>query len=181
MIKQIIEENDVEILSINLFKDLNYQYKKGSDISPDDLKGERDSFEKVILEERLYTSLKKINPKIPKKVIENSIKEINDLNVLGLFNTNKEFHKILTKGLLVTFLENDNEKGDQLKFIDFNNKDNNDWLVVNQLEVKGEKRLRRPDVVVFVNGLPLSVIEFKNPADVKADIWSAFNQIYKTL
>ena len=74
-------------------------------------------------------------------------------------------------------MKDDQEIGHQLKLIDFDNLENNDFLVVNQFEVKGDKRLRRPDVVVFVNGLPLSVIEFKNPADVKADIWSAFNQL----
>jgi type I restriction enzyme R subunit len=74
-------------------------------------------------------------------------------------------------------MKDDQEIGHQLKLIDFDNLENNDFLVVNQFEVKGDKRLRRPDVVVFVNGLPLSVIEFKNPADIKADIWSAFNQL----
>ena len=74
-------------------------------------------------------------------------------------------------------MKDDQESGSSTKLIDFDNLENNDFLVVNQFEVKGDKRLRRPDVVVFVNGLPLSVIEFKNPADVKADIWSAFNQL----
>ena len=74
-------------------------------------------------------------------------------------------------------MEDNQEVGRQLKFIDFENIDNNDWLVVNQFEIQGDQRLRRPDVLVFVNGLPLGVIELKNPADEKADIWSAYNQL----
>ena len=86
-------------------------------------------------------------------------------------------HKWITKGLKVTFMEDNQEVGRQLKLIDFENIDNNDWLVVNQFEIQGDQRLRRPDVLVFVNGMPLGVIELKNPADEKADIWSAYNQL----
>ena len=133
--------------------------------------------EKSFLEDRLRSALIKINPDIPNQTINNSIPQILNPNIPGLLNCNREMHKWMTKGLKVTFMEDNDEVGRQLKLIDFENIDNNDWLVVNQFEIQGEQRLRRPDVLVFVNGLPLGVIELKNPADVHADIWSAYNQL----
>ena len=173
----IINEDQVELQGIEWFKELGYQYKNGYEISPDGTNPERDDFRKVNLEGRLSSALKRINPDIPDKTIDNSITQILNPNITDLFNCNREIHSWLTKGLKITYMKDDQEIGDQLKLIDFDSLENNDFLVVNQFEVKGDKRLRRPDVVVFVNGLPLSVIEFKNPADVKADIWSAFNQL----
>ena len=173
----LISEDQVELQSINWFKDINYEYKNGFQISPEGEKPERESFKKVIIERRLLKSLKNINPKIPDKVIKIAIEQILYPNIVGLYNINREIHNWITKGLKIIYMKEDQEIGDQLKLIDFENFENNDFLVVNQFEVKGDKRLRRPDLVIFVNGLPLSVIEFKNPADIKADIWSAFNQL----
>ena len=173
----LIDEDQVELQGIDWFKELGYKYKYGYEIAPDGKHPERDNYRKVILEERLSSALKRINPDIPHKTINNSITQILNPNISDLFNCNREIHSWLTKGLKITYMKDNQEIGHQLKLIDFDNLENNDFLVVNQFEVKGDKRLRRPDVVVFVNGLPLSVIEFKNPADVKADIWSAFNQL----
>ena len=173
----LINEDQVELQSIDWFKELGYKYKNGYQISPEGINPERDEFRQVILEERLRSALTKINSNIPVQKINNSIIQILNPNIPGLFNCNRGIHSWLTKGLKITYMKDDQEVGHQLKLIDFDNLENNDFLVVNQFEVKGDKRLRRPDVVVFVNGLPLSVIEFKNPADVKADIWSAFNQL----
>jgi type I restriction enzyme R subunit len=173
----LINEDQVELQGIEWFKELGYNYKNGYQISPDGTNPERDDFRKVTLEERLSSSLKRINPEIPHKTIINSITQILNPNIPELFNCNREIHNWITKGLKVTYMKDDQEIGHQLKLIDFDDIDNNDWLVVNQFEVKGDKRLRRPDVVIFVNGLPLSVIEFKNPVDIKADVWSAFRQL----
>ena len=173
----MINEETVELQSIEWFEELGYRYKNGYEISPDGNEPERDEFRKVILEKRLRTALIRINSDIPSQKINNSIAQILNPNIPDLYNCNRENHSWLTKGLKITYMKDDQEVGHQLKLIDFDNLENNDFLVVNQFEVKGDKRLRRPDVVVFVNGLPLSVIECNNPADVKADIWSAFNQL----
>ena len=173
----LINEEDVEFQCIRWFKELSFQYKNGYEISPEGENPERDDFRKVILEERLKSALLRINPDIPSQKINNSIIQIVNPNIPDLLNCNREIHSWLTKGLKISYMKDDQEIGHQLKLIDFDNLENNDFLIVNQFEVKGDKRLRRPDVVVFVNGLPLSVIEFKNPADVKADVWSAFNQL----
>ena len=173
----LITEEQVELQSIEWFKELGYQYKDGYEIAPEGINPERDDFRKVILEDRLRSALIKINPDIPNQTINNSIPQILNPNIPGLLNCNREMHKWITKGLKVTFMENNQEVGRQLKLIDFENIDTNDWLVVNQFEIQGDQRLRRPDVLVFINGLPLGVIELKNPADEKADIWSAYNQL----
>ena len=173
----LITEEQVELQSIEWFKELGYQYKDGYEIAPEGVNPERDDFRKVILEDRLRSALIKINSDIPPQTINNSIPQILNPNIPGLLNCNREMHKWMTKGLKVTFMQDNQEVGRQLKLIDYENLDNNDWLVVNQFEIQGDQRLRRPDVLVFVNGLPLGVIELKNPADVHADIWSAYNQL----
>lgn len=173
----LITEEQVELQSIEWFKELGYQYRDGYEIAPEGVNPERDDFRQVLLEERLKSALIRINPDIPNQTIQNSIPQILNPNIPGLLNCNREMHKWITKGLKVTFMEDNQEVGRQLKLIDYENLDNNDWLVVNQFEIQGDQRLRRPDVLVFVNGLPLGVIELKNPADVHADIWSAYNQL----
>jgi type I restriction enzyme R subunit len=173
----IITEEQLEQLCIDWFVELGYEYKNGHDIAPESNNSERDDFRKVILEDRLKSSLIRINPDIPIETINNATSEILNLNIPGLMQSNREMHKLMTKGLKVTFTEGNQEVGKQLKLIDYDNIENNDWLVVNQLEVQGEQRVRIPDVIVFINGLPLGVIELKNPADEKTDIWAAYNQL----
>ena len=173
----LITEEQVELQSIEWFKELGYQYKDGYEIAPEGINPERDDFRQVIIEERLKSALIRINPDIPNQTIQNSIPQILNPNIPGLLNCNREMHKWITKGLKVTFMQDNQEVGKRLKLIDFENFDNNDWLVVNQFEIQGDQRLRRPDVLVFVNGLPLAVIELKNPADENADIWKAYSQL----
>ena len=173
----LINEEQVELQSIEWFKELGYQYKDGYEIAPEGVNPERNNFRQVVLEDRLRSALIRINPDIPNQTINNSIPQILNPNIPGLLNCNREMHKWTTKGLKVTFMQDNQEVGKQLKLIDFENIDNNDWLVVNQFEIQGDQRLRRPDVLVFVNGLPLAVIELKNPADENADIWKAYSQL----
>lgn len=156
----LISEDQVELQSIEWFKELGYHYKHGDDISPEGIEPERDDFRKVILADRLKSALIKINSDIPSQTINNNLSQILNPNIPSLLSCNREMHKWITKGLKVTFMENNQEVGRQLKLIDYENLDNNDWLVVNQFEVLGN-RLRRPDVLVFVNGIPLGVIELK--------------------
>lgn len=173
----LINEDQVELQSIKFFKELGYEYKNGYVLAPEGDNSERDDYRKVILEDRLKSALVKINPDIPSKIIKNSITQILSPNIPSLLSCNREMHKWITKGLKVTYMKDNEEIGRQLQLIDYENIDNNDWLVVNQFEVQGDQRLRRPDVLLFVNGLPLGVIELKNPADENADIWSAYNQL----
>ena len=173
----LITEEQVELQSIEWFRELGYQYKDGYEIAPEGVNHERDNFRQVILEERLRSALIRINPDIPNQTINNSIPEIINPDIPVLLSCNREMHKLITKGLKVSFMQDNQEIGKRLKLIDFDNIENNDWLVVNQFEIQGDKRLRRPDVLVFINGMPMGVIELKNPADEQADIWSAYAQL----
>ena len=178
----LVTEDQVELLSIDWFKELGYQYKCGYDIAPDGDEPERIDYRSVVLQDRLQSALVRINPDIPTSTIKTALSQLISPNIPALMSCNRQVHQWLTKGIKVTYHEGNQEVGKQLKVIDYDNPGNNDWLVVNQFTVYGHKHNRRPDIVVFVNGLPLSVIELKNVADENADIWAAFNQLqtYKT-
>lgn len=172
-----ITEDHVEIQSIEWFKELGYQYKCGYDIAPDEAESERKDYRSVIIEERLTSALKRINPELPNSTIKTAISSLTSPNIPSLISCNRQVHQWLTKGIKVVYHEGTQEVGKQLKVIDYENPENNDWLIVNQFTIHGHKHNRRPDLIVFVNGLPLSVIELKNIADENADIWAAFNQL----
>ena len=175
-------EDDVEQVSLKWFEDLGYLHKCGYHIARDGKEPERKDYRSVILPDRLKQALVGLNPDIPVAIIEDAAAQIGDPNIPSMTVRNRQMHQWLTRGLQVFFQEDDQTIGRQLQIIDFESPDNNDWLVVNQFTVEGLKHNRRPDIVVFINGLPLSVIELKNPADVRADVWAAFNQLqcYKT-
>jgi len=172
----LIVEQDVEDKCIKLFQELGYNYKYGPNIEPDAKDYERKKFQEVVLKDRLQTALRRINPDIPPSVIDQVLPQIIHPNIPGLMSCNQQVHQWLTKGITVTFKKDGQEIGRQLKLIDYDIPENNDWLIVNQFTVIG-KHQRRPDLVVFINGLPISVIELKNPADLRADIWSGYNQL----
>ena len=178
----LVTEDQVELLSIDWFKELGYKYKCGYDIAPDSEKPERVDYRSVVLRDRLRTALIRINHGIPASAINTAFSQLINPNIPALMSCNRQVHQWFTKGIQVTYHQDNQEVGKQLKIVDYENPDNNDWLVVNQFTVQGLKHNRRPDVLVFVNGLPLSVIELKNAADEDADIWTAFDQLqtYKT-
>lgn len=178
----LITEDHVELQSIEWFKDLGYAYACGYDIAPDGEAPERTDYRSVTLKDRLLSSLKRLNPEIPQSAIDTAFAQLINPNIPALMSCNRQVHSWITKGVKVTYHEGNQEVGKQLKVIDFENPENNDWLVVNQFTIHGVKQNRRPDVLVFLNGLPLGVIELKNVADAKADIWAAYNQLqtYKT-
>lgn len=173
----LVTEDQVELQSIQWFKDLGYQYVCGYDIAVDGDTPERTDYRLVVLKDRLLSALTRINPEIPKSAIDTAVSQLINPNIPALMSCNRQVHSWLTKGLNVTYQEGDETVGKQLKVIDFDNPENNDWLVVNQFTIHGQKQNRRPDVLVFLNGLPLSVIELKNAADENADIWAAYNQL----
>jgi type I restriction enzyme R subunit len=178
----LITEDHVELQSIEWFKDLGYDYACGYNIAPDGETPERTDYRSVTLKDRLLASLKRLNPEIPLSAIDAAFAQLSNPNIPALMSCNRQVHSWITKGVKVVYHEGNQEVGKQLKVIDFENPESNDWLVVNQFTIHGVKQNRRPDVLVFLNGLPLAVIELKNVADAKADIWAAYNQLqtYKT-
>ena len=174
--KSILTEEDLENISIEWFKEIGYQFVHGPKIAPEKEDQERDDLRQVFLIGRLRSALIKLNPEVPAKTIDAAVLQITNPNIPGLVASNRQFHKRITSGLQISYMDGNQEIGIRLKVIDFENPNENDWLVVNQLVVHGSKN-RRPDLVVYINGLPISVIELKNPADEKTDVWDAFNQL----
>ena len=172
-----LTESSIENFAIELLKSQGYDYLFGPDIAPDGENPLRKSFEDVILFDRLKTAVKNINPDLPEGAIDDAIKQLTQINTPDLIANNEIFHRLLTEGVKVTYRKNGEERGDIVWLIDFKNPENNDFLVVNQFTVIENNINKRPDVVIFVNGLPLVVIELKNPADENATIKSAYNQL----
>ena len=170
-------EEELEMMSLEWFKEIGYSFVHGPDLAHNGKSPEREDFRKVILIERLRSALKRLNPEVPSATIESAVLQLTNSNTPGLLPSNRQFHQWITTGLPITYMDGDQEIGIRLKIIGFDDPASNDWLVVNQLEVVGSKRTRIPDVVVYINGLPIAVIELKNPADKKATIWNAFNQL----
>lgn len=172
-----ITESEIETFTIALFEKLGYQYVYGPDIAPDSETPERERFEDVLLLERLRTAVAHINPGISADVREDAIKQIQRLNSPELIANNEAFHRMLTEGIQVTYQDKGHERGDLVWLVDFARPDNNEFVVANQFTVIENHQNKRPDVVLFINGLPLVVIELKNAADENATIGAAYKQL----
>jgi len=178
-----ITESVVEAAALEWLKGLGYEYLPGPDIACDGASPERASYADVILTGRLRKALEAINPHIPAEVLEDTCKKVLRSENPSLILNKRNFHKMLVDGVDVEYRNREGRIiGDKVWLVDFTNPERNDWLVVNQFTVVEGQRTRRPDIVVFVNGLPLAVIELKNSADENATIKGAFYQFetYKT-
>ncbi|MFM7166834.1 MAG: type I restriction endonuclease subunit R [Planctomycetaceae bacterium] len=173
-----LNESIVEEATLAWFSELGYVTAAGPDIAPGEAAAERDSFSDVILESRLRYAIQRLNPQIPSEAQEDALQKVLRLDSGTLVTNNRTFHRMLRDGVEVEYARPDGSvAGDRVRLIDFNRPASNDWFVVNQFTVIESQRNRRPDVVVFVNGLPLALVELKNAADSDADIWSAYSQL----
>jgi type I restriction enzyme R subunit len=175
-----LNEDGYEHQFINWLKGIGWDWKYGPDISPDGTSPERTSYKDVILNERLEDAIKRINPGLPKDNIRSVAQMLSSPGEMDLLKANELILGWFVNGIPQKVRDTSGTESSELvKVIDFENVDNNDFLVVNQLSVEhnSEAGARRPDVVLFVNGLPLAVIELKNPLDLETDIWEAFNQL----
>ena len=173
----MITEDQLEEQCIEWFKGLGWDCELGYEIAPDSKNPERESYQEVVLKNRLREALLTINKTIPSFIIEEAITTLLHLDSPILEVNNRQFHRYVTDGIPVEFERKGRIVGDFVKVIDFENIRDNDFLVVNQFTVQGKSEKRRPDIVAFINGLPVCVLELKNPADEDADIWKAFEQI----
>jgi type I restriction enzyme R subunit len=173
----LITEDHLEQQCCEWFTELGYTHVFAPQLDSDGTSPERTDFRQVILTGRLRSALQRLNPEVPASTIESAVLQLANPNVPGLLASNRNFHRWMTQGLPITYMDGNQQVGIRLKVIGFDDPASNDWLVVNQMAIQGTKHNRRPDVVVYLNGLPLAVIELKNPADEKADIWAAFNQL----
>lgn len=178
-----ITEHRIEKLTIELLGKLGYEYIYGPNIAPDGEMPERETYEQVLLLNRLQNAVKRINRSIPGDVQDEALKEIQRISSPELLANNESFHRQLTEGIPVSKRVDGHERGDRVWLIDFKNPYNNDFVVANQYTVVENNNNKRPDVILFINGIPLVVIELKNAADENATIHSAFRQIetYKSI
>ncbi len=172
-----ITESAVETFAIEFLEKHGYQYIYGPSIAPDSGTPERASFEEVLLLDRLKSAVGRINPGIPADARDDAVKQILRLSSPELIANNETFHRLLTEGITVTYQKDGQTRGDLVWLVDFHEPDNNDFFVLNQFTVIENHVNKRPDVILFINGLPLVVIELKNPADENATVHSAFKQL----
>src|SRR5579871_5202951 len=173
----LINEQQLEDLAIGWFQDVGWTYLHGTIIAPDGEHPERQNWKDVILRGRFLAALQRINPHLPLEALEQVVHAVEAISDPLLIVRNRAFHRMLSDGVTVEVERNGRKEPDLAQLIDFSSPSRNDFLIVNQFTVPGPNQNRRPDIVAFVNGLPLVVLELKNPADVNADIWDAYNQL----
>ena len=176
-------ENDIELFAIQLLEQQGFTYINGVEIAPDSTNPARASFEEVVLKDRLEEAIQRINPDIPFEAQQDAVKQVFRIASPDVLTNNEVFHRFLTEGISVTKRIDGQDRGDRVFLIDFEHPLANDFLVVNQFTVVENGVNKRPDIILFVNGLPLVVIELKNATDENTTIQSAFRQIetYKAM
>ena len=179
-----LTEAEVENAALGWLADLGWSVAHGPDIGPGSAREERSGYDSVVLEGRLRDALARLNPSLSNEALDDAWRRLTRPEGATLESRNRAFHRTLTEGHPVEYRdpEDGRVRGAQAAVIDFADPDANDFLAVNQFTVSEQDHTRRPDVVLFVNGLPLGVIELKNPADADADVWAAWRQLqtYKT-
>lgn len=170
-------EDQLEQEALGWLRELGYTHFYGPDIAHDGNDPQRESYRQVVLTERLRTAISKLNPKVPLAAREDALKQVLDLGVPVQLSANRLFHRLLVSGVPVQYQKDGETRGDFVRLVDWADVRGNEWLAVNQFSIQGPKHTRRPDIILFVNGLPLVLLELKNPADVNADLWKAFDQL----
>lgn len=172
-----ITEEQFENHVLGTLTELGYVYENGYEIAPDTDRGERKDYREVVLLGRLRERLTAFNPNIPAAAIEDAIAHITRPNFPSLIQNNREFHRQLRDGVKVQFQEGEETKADFVKIIDFDDVDANEFLAVNQFSIRGVKSIKRPDIIIFINGLPIGVLELKNPANLNTGILESYHQL----
>jgi len=162
-------EDKLEETTINQLQSLGWEYVHGSVISPEGEKPERESYGQIILTDRLRRAVSVINPHIPKEAQEQAIQKILRIYSPDLLHNNETFHKELVEKVKIPYQQDGFESSYEVALIDFENVKNNEFLAVNQYTIVENNVNKRPDILLFINGIPLVVIELKNAADEKPD------------
>ena len=172
-----LTEADIEQMTIELLEAKGWKHLYGPDIAPDGATPIRASLEEVVLRSKLEAAVRRLNPSLPQAVKDEAVKQVLRIGSTDLLADNEAFHELLTQGVTVSVYEEGEERGKQVQLVDFDDSWNNDFTVVNQYTVIENGHNLRPDVVLFVNGLPLVVMELKNAASEEATVEAAFQQI----
>lgn len=170
-------EDQLEQEALGWLGELGYQHLYGPDIAHDGDNPERESYRNVVLAMRLRAAVARLNPGVPLAAREDAVRQVLELGVPVQLSANRLFHRLLVSGVPVQYQKDGETRGDFVRLIDWADVKANEWLAINQFSIQGPKHTRRPDIILFVNGLPLVLVELKNPADVNADMVKAFDQI----
>ena len=170
-------EAQLEQEALGWLADVGWQHKYGPDLAPEGSAPERDNYRQVVLVGRLRQAVAALNPNVPRAALDDAVKQVLDLGTPTLMAANRHFHRLLVNGVPVQYQRDGETRGDFVRLVDWADPARNEWLAVNQFSITGPQHTRRPDIVLFVNGLPLGLIELKNPADPNADVWKAFQQV----
>ncbi|BBT07528.1 type I restriction endonuclease subunit R [Aeromonas hydrophila] len=170
-------EDQLEQEVLGWLAEVGYRVVCGYDVAPDSDKPWRANFNQVLLLDQLRGAIARLNPSVPMVAREDALAQVVNLDTPAQLSANRAFHRLLVNGVPVQYQRDGETVGDFVRLVDFENPAANEWLAINQFTIKGPKHTRRPDIILFVNGLPLVVLELKNPADVHADIWKAFDQL----
>ncbi|MCX5727203.1 MAG: HsdR family type I site-specific deoxyribonuclease, partial [Candidatus Saganbacteria bacterium] len=189
----LFTESEIENYSLDELKELGFSYVPGPAIAPDEglggaslmadagivegSIGKRESYEDVILKRPLGKAIERLNPQIPKEVREEAFKQVLSVFSPQLIAANEAFHAMLAEGVSVTVQKDGQERGERVWLVDFQKPENNVFCAINQFTVQERNQHKRPDVILYVNGMPLVVMELKNPADANATIRKAYDQI----
>ncbi|WP_028874380.1 type I restriction endonuclease subunit R [Tepidiphilus margaritifer] len=173
-----LSEAEIEGALLDQLRALGYRIEREEDIGPDGHRPERESHDEVVLKRRLEEAVARLNPSLPAEARHDAIRRVTHAELPNLLEENRRLHRLLTEGVDVEYDADDGAlTAGKVRLIDFDDPANNDWLAVNQFVVIHGQTQRRPDVVVFVNGLPLVVIELKAPGSAQASVAGAFNQL----
>ncbi len=171
-------ESIVEQAALAWLESMGYMILSGPEIAPGELAAERDNYGQVVLEYRLRQALVRLNPQVPSDAVEEAFRKLTRPDSPSLVANNHAIHKYLVEGVPVEYQRRDGSiGGDLVRVFDYDEPENNEFLAVNQFTVVENQHERRPDVVLFINGLPMAVMELKNAATENATVWSAFNQL----
>ncbi len=170
-------EDQLEQEALGWLASVGYTPLNARDLDHLDPRLERTSTREVLLVAELRAAIDRLNPAVPATAREDAFKQVLDAGGPALLTANKAFHKLLVNGVPVQYQKDGDTRGDFVRLIDWHDASRNSWLAVQQFTIKGPRHTRRPDIILFINGLPLVLLELKNPADVNADIWKAYDQI----
>lgn len=170
-------EDQLEQETLGWLAEVGYTHLYGPDIAHDGDSPERENYRQVLLVERLRGAIARLNPSVPLAAREDALKQVVDLGLPIQLSANRLFHRLLVSGVPVQYQKDGETRGDFVRLIDWADVRGNEWLAINQFSIQGPKHTRRPDIILFINGLPLVLLELKNPADVNADLVKAFDQI----
>ena len=178
-----ITESHIELFAIDLLEKQGIQYLYGPQVAHDGETPMRSGYDEVLLTAKLKSAIDRLNPSVPQSARVDALKQVQRVHSPQLIASNEAFHRLLTEGVNVTYMQGAEERGDYVRLVDFDDPSNNDFCVVNQFTVIENHHNKRPDLVLFINGIPLVVLELKNAVDENATVKSAFKQIqtYKEL